>query len=327
MKKIIYLFVLLLLFSSFLKAQTPQTPSVAPKPDTAKIWKHGLLTTLNFNQVSLTHWAGGGESSIALSVLVSGFANYKKDKVSWDNSIFLGYGILQSNGNPVQKNQDKIDLTSIFGYKATGALSYAALFNFNSQFAKGYNYPNPNDLSQKQYVSNFFAPAYFMISLGMDYKPTTYLSLYLSPATGRFIFVTDQTLANQGAYGVTPAVYDSQGDLITKGKTELSQFGALFNGKFQKDIMKNVNLMTKLSLFDNYTDPVPKDRTDIVVNWEILLDMKINKYISASIYTNLIYDPKVMVPLAYAPDNVTVIKSGPRTQFKEVLGIGFSHKF
>ena len=334
MKRILCLIVLITSFSVLTKAQTPMIPLTPKPPDTAKIWKHGLLTAFNFNQVNLTHWAGGGISSIALSGLVSGFANYKKDKISWDNSIFLGYGILQSNGNPVQKNQDKIDLTSIFGYKATDGLSYAALFSFNSQFAKGYNYPNPNNLSQRSYASNFFAPAYFILSLGMNYKPTSYLSLYLSPVTGRFIFVNDQGLADQGAYGVKPAVthVDSVDHkavtIIDKhGETHETQFGASFNGKFQKEIMKNINLMTKLSLFDDYTNPDTKERVNIVVNWEILLDMKINKYISASIYTNLIYDDKVKIPLSYASDNITVIKSGPRTQFKEVLGIGFSHKF
>jgi hypothetical protein len=330
MKRFIYLILSISLFYSITNAQTPQTPV---KPDIIKkdtSWKHGLFTAFNFNQVSLTNWAAGGESSLSLSSLVSGFANYKKNNISWDNSIMMAYGILKGSDNPSKKNQDKIELNSKFGYKATDVLNYAALFSFNSQFAKGYNYPNPSDPYQKQYVSNFFAPAYFILSLGMDYKPTSYLSFYLSPATGRFIFVTDQVLADSGSYGVTHAIthLDTAKHIIIDkhGKTSKVEFGAFFVGKFQKDIMKNINLMSKISLFDDYTNPDPKKRANMVVNWEILLDMKINKYFSANIYTNLIYDDQINIP-EYGKDKIKVVSSGPRTQFKEVLGIGFSHKF
>ena len=306
----------------------PQTPPTPLKKDTA--WKKGGFFSVNFNQVSLSNWAAGGENSLSLAAMTSGFANYKKDKISWDNSMFLAYGIIQSNGNPSKKNQDKIELNSKIGYKATDKLNYAAVISFNSQFAKGYNYPNPNDPYQKQYVSNFFSPAYLILSLGMDYKPTNYLSFYLSPATGRLIFVNDQFLADQGAYGVDPAVYHyTITDTIRdkKGRTFKHEFGAYFIGKFQKDIMKNVNLLSRITLFDNYTDKVAKRRTNIVVNWEVMLNMKINKFLAANIYTNLIYDDQVNVPLTYNSDKTVVLTSGPRTQFKEVLGVGLSYKF
>ncbi len=324
MKKIIFSIALLLLLSAVINAQTkPEPPKV--KADT--FWKSGGFASFNFNQVSLSNWAAGGESSLSFTSFINGFANYKKNKTTWDNSISLGYGILKSNGNPIRKNEDKLEFGSKLGHLAKGKFFYAALMTFRTQFDDGYNYPNQADMNQKVFVSKFFTPAYLIISIGMDYKPTDFLSFYLSPATGRFIFVNSSNLADAGAYGVDPAEYDASGNKIKKGRTSKAEFGAYFNGKFQKDIMKNVNLMSKISLFDNYTDPKPKKRANIVVNWEVMVGMKINKYLAANIYTNLIYDDRIMVPTKYSDDKKKVEESGPRTQFKEVLGIGFSYKF
>jgi hypothetical protein len=282
------------------------------KADTAKYWKKGGFAALNFNQVSLSNWAAGGESSVSLTALGNAFANYKKGKTNWDNSLDLGYGIIKTGDDPLRKNEDKIDLNSKYGQLAKGKFYYSALINFKSQFAKGYNYPNDSVV-----VSRFFAPAYLIISIGMDYKPHDYLSIYLSPATGRYIFVNDTRLSEAGAYGVE------------KGKKVRAEFGAYFTARFQKDIMKNINLMTKLSLFDNYTDKDESNRTNIDVNWEMLIGMKVNKYISASIFTNLVYDHNITIPTFKTIEGVktAVGKGGPKTQFKEVLGIGLSYKF
>ena len=56
--------------------------------------------------------------------------------------------------------------------------------------------------------------------------------------------------------------------------------------------------------------------------------MKVNKYITASVYTQLIYDDNTPVPL-YEGTGLTKVASGfgPRTQFKEVIGVGFAYKF
>jgi hypothetical protein len=54
--------------------------------------------------------------------------------------------------------------------------------------------------------------------------------------------------------------------------------------------------------------------------------MKINKYITVSISTRLIYDDDVMIEIDSNNDGI-VDKKGPRIQFKEIFGIGFSYKF
>lgn len=291
--------------------------------DTIRYWKKGGLIGLNFSQSSFTNWAAGGENSLSVTSLVSLFANYKKDKDSWDNTLDLAYGMLQTGAAPLRKNEDKIDFSSKYGrYAFLKHWYYTALVSFKSQFADGYNYPNDSVV-----ISHFMAPGYLLGSLGMDYKTTdNSFSLFLSPLTWKTIFVNDQKLADAGAYGVDKAEYDSVAGvyvMVKHGATITNQFGGYLKMTFKKDIFKNVNFATKLELFSNYL----KNPQNIVVNWETLIGLKVNKFLSASISTNMIYDNDIPVPVKREINGVTVDGTGPRLQFKEVLAIGFSYKF
>ena len=274
-------------------------------PDSLKIFKYGGFSTFTFNQVSLSNWAAGGENALSTTAILSLFGNYKKDKVAWDNTLDFGYGLLKNGSSKMRKNEDKMELNSKFGYKAFNKVFYTALVNFRSQFSAGYIYPNDSVP-----VSRFMAPGYLTIGLGLDYKPNDHFSFYFSPATGKFIFVTDQVLANQGAYGVDSAVIVN-GVMLKKGKNLRSEFGASISTQLKVDFSKNVTLLSKLLLFNNYTDRNKANQKNIDVNWDVMLNIKAGKYLTTSLITNLIYDANVM----------------SRTQFKESLGIGFSIKF
>jgi hypothetical protein len=62
-------------------------------------WKKGAVIGINLNQASLTNWAAGGQNSFGVNGLTSIFANYKKDRMSWDNSLDVGYGLLRQGPN------------------------------------------------------------------------------------------------------------------------------------------------------------------------------------------------------------------------------------
>ncbi len=312
------LVVISILFVSI--ASSAQTADTA-KP--AKHWTKGGLAGLNFGQASFTNWAAGGENSISVGAILTLFSNYKKDKTTWDNSLDLTYGMLQSGVAPLRKNDDKIDFSSKFGrYAFLDHWYYSALVSFKSQFADGYNYPNDSVV-----ISHFMAPGYLLGALGLDYKTKdNSLSLFISPLTSKTTFVNDQKLADAGAYGVTAAKYDTVNGVygpIKSGEMVLNQFGGYIKFTFKKDIFKNVNFATKLELFSNYL----KDPQNIVVNWENILSMKVNKLLSANISTNMIYDHNIPVPVKRMENGVEVMGTGPRLQFKEVLAIGLAYKF
>ena len=295
MKKIITLSLSIILFSTITNAQS----------DSAKIWKKGAVVGINLSQTSLTNWQGGGQNSLAANALFSGFTNYKKGRNTWDNSLDLGYGLLQQGSSKVIKSDDKIDFNSKYGRYAFKHWYYSALLNFKSQMAPGYSYPNDVDV-----ISRFLAPAYILASIGMDYKPNDYFTMFISPITQKTTIVNDSKLNAVGAFGV-----DS-------GKVIRSEYGAYARFQFQKDVFTNVNFKTKLELFSNYLN----NPQNIDVNWETLLSMKVNKYISATFSTTLIYDHDINIPVDKNNDGV-VEKSGPRVQFREVLGVGLSYKF
>lgn len=292
---------------------TAQTASIASTPAPASadtIWRKGGFFSINFGQVSFTNWAAGGENSVSLNALSNLYANYKKGRSAWDNNINLAYGLLKQGDAELRKNEDKIDLTTKYGYDATKKAKwyYTVLFNFKSQFASGYTYTDTNKVE----ISKFAAPAYTLLAIGIDYKPKDYFSVFLSPITMKNTIVTDKILSDAGAYGV-----DS-------GKTIRSEMGAFLNVKFQKEIMTNVGLMTKIDLFSNYQE----NPENVDVNWELLITMKVNKYISASLSTQLIYDDNTPITVYEGKGkDKHVVAVGPRTQFKQVLGVGFAYKF
>ena len=307
MKKI--LLATLIVLSIAVKAQEKDTT-----------WKKGGNAGLNFSQSSFTNWAAGGENALSLTAYTNLFANYKKGENTWDNSLSLAYGMLQSGHTAIRKNEDKIDFTSKYGRHAFAKhWFYSALVTAKTQFADGYNYPNDSVA-----ISRFAAPAYATAAIGLDYKTTdNSFTLFISPATLKTTIVNDQSLADHGAYGVEAAERDSLGNVVVYGKKVRYELGGYLRAQFKKDIAKNVNLATKLELFSNYLDR-PEN---IDVNWEVLLNLKVNKFLSCNLATQLIYDNDIPVPVERNENGVKVMGTGPRVQFKEILSLGLSVKF
>lgn len=286
------------------------------KVDTTLGWKRGGVFAINLAQTSLTNWAAGGQNSFATNGLFSGFMNYKSEKSSWVNSLDIGYGIIKQGKGIPRKTDDKFDFLSKYGRQAFDHLYYAALVNFKTQLYDGNNYSAEGVKGPK--ISDFFAPAYLLGALGFDYKPDAYFSAFLAPVTAKFTFVNSPMLSAAGAFGVKPG---------EKVNTEFGGYLRVIYTKndFKSAFLKNVSFTTKADLFSNYL----KNPQNIVVNWETLIAFKVNKYISASINTQLIYDDKIKVPFDRNNDgNIEAGEAvGSKVQFKEILGVGFSYNF
>lgn len=269
-------------------------------------WNKGGTITYNLNQVALTNWAAGGQNSIAINGLLSLYAHHKKDKGSWDNFLDLAYGTTkQGKEGEWLKSDDRIDFTSKYGRQASNKWYYAALLNLKSQMTKGYNYPNDSIA-----ISSAFAPAYVTAALGLDYKHKDEFTAYIAPLTAKATYVNDQTLSDAGAFGVEP------------GEKSRNEVGGYLRLYYNKAVYKNVNLQSKLELFSNYQKSVE----DIDVNMESMVNLKISKYISANLFAQMIYDSDIDIEID--DDNDGIVDSvGPATQYKEVMGVGFSYTF
>jgi hypothetical protein len=314
--KIIAVILLLACFSHLTNGQVTEAEKAlrTHTADTTMGWKKGGVFTATVAQTSLTNWVSGGQNSLSINGLFSGFANYKKGKSVWDNSLDLGYGLMkQGKDANFIKTDDKIDILSKYGREAFKNFYYSALLNFKTQMTPGYNYP---DDSTK--ISDLFAPAYLTLALGLDYMPNSYFSAFFAPVTGKFTFVTDRQLSDQGAFGVTP------------GNTSKGEFGGYIRAiysrnDFKSEFLKNVSFTTKIDLFSNYLEK-PQN---IDVSWETLIAMKVNKYLSFNFNTHLIYDDNIQVPFDKNNDGNVEAGESIRSlvQFKEIFGVGLSYKF
>jgi hypothetical protein len=324
MKKIVLASLILMLGNSLFSQVTEGESKLRTlEVDTVSGWRTGGIFSLNLAQTSLTNWAAGGQNTIAASGLFSMFSNYKSKNSAWDNSLDIGYGILkQGKEDGWIKTDDKIDLLSKYGQKAGTNWYYAALLNFKTQSRPGYKYPNDTVK-----ISDFMAPAYLLGALGMDYKPNKYFSSFLAPFTSKITFVNDQTLADAGAFGVDKAILDNSGNVITPGSKMRSEFGGYIRfiysrNDFRAEFLKNVSFTSKIDLFSNYLS----NPQNIDVSWENQIAFKVNKFITINVNTHLLYDDDVMISIDDNDDGLEDRK-GPRTQFKEILAIGFAYKF
>lgn len=263
-------------------------------------WTYGGNGDLNLSQVSLSNWASGGENAVGFDVLLNYSADYKQKKHLWQNRIEMAYGLNQTETSGTKKTNDKIYFSSTYGYEMTKNLYLSALLNFNTQFAKGYDYKtNP-----RTYISRFMSPAYLTTGLGLTWNPKNWVTATFSAISWRGTFVDSKILSDQGAFGVDP------GDHL------FSEMGGNLKVEMKYEFLKNMTIYSRVDLFSNYLE----DPQNIDVRWDVQLNMTVNKWFSANISTNMIYDNDTKI---LQKDG----SKGPRLQFKESLGIGFQITF
>ncbi len=302
----IALFFGLVFCSSNLALAQEEAPSEA---DSSSNWTKGGSLGLNFSNVGLENWAGGGVSSLALGFVGQFIATRETEASVWNNQIDLAYGLQKQDGNQTfRKTDDQFIFDSQYSYKVSKHFLISGQLNFRTQMDNGYNYAldaQGDEIST--IISKLMSPGYLSLNVGMTYKykkeKKLNLTLTLSPLANKNTFVLDEDLSAVGAFGVE------------EGKKIRGEFGASFTGNVNVKVMENVNFNTALSLFTNYERLNTMD-----VNWETLLSMKVNKYLNATFGTQLIYDEDVDVER----NDGTV---GPAVQFKHVLNIGLGVSF
>lgn len=254
-------------------------------------WKRAGNFSFLFNQSSFNNdWLGGGTSSIAGNVGLNYDFNYKTEKIVWDNKLIVAYGLTKQKDKETTKSDDRIEFTSLFGRKAgEGNWYYSWFLNFKTQMDSGVE---PVTLNK---ISHFFSPAYLQTGPGMLWKKSDNLKVNIAPATSKLIYVHDHFTEFGPSFGV------EQGD------TSRFEFGAAVNAYYKFNIMENVSMENILNLYSNYLDK-PQN---VDIDYQMNLVMKVNKYISANVAFQAIYD-----------DNAT-----GAFQIREVFGLAVNYGF
>jgi hypothetical protein len=265
-----------------------------------RLWKTGGIFNLNLSQGSLSNWAAGGDNfSLSLNSILSAYAFYKKNKSSWDNTLDVNFGYIRTTTLGTRKNDDRFDVLSKYGHAIAPKWNLAALFNFRTQMANGYTYPD----NVKTFSSAFLSPAYVLLSPGLDFKPNADFSLFMSPITARWVIVKDDSLSAKGLYGVTP------------GSHTRSEFGAFISANYLKRFNKVVAYKGRLDLFSNYKHNPEK----IDVFMTNLLAIKVSNVLSFTWNVDIIYDDDVRL---FGNDGKSAA-----WQVKSLIGLGLMVKF
>ena len=258
--------------------------------DTTKFWTKKGNISLLFNQSAYNkQWLGGGTSNVAGNFGLNYDFNYKKDDIVWDNKFILAYGLTKiKGGDKPAKTDDRLELNSLWGKKAKGQWYYSMFFNFKTQMDTGLD---KND----EKISHFFSPAYFQLGPGMLWKKSNNLSVNFSPATSKLIIVHPHFTKFRSSFGVL------------QGDSSRFEFGSSISGYYKFNIMTNVSVENRLNLYSNYLD----NPQNVDVDYQMNVIMKINKYLSANVAVQAIYD-----------DN-----SVQAVQVRELFGLGVNYGF
>lgn len=287
-------------------------------PDTLSPWTKKNQLGFDISEIAFVNWSAGGTSSV--SGLVKGdFSRiYAKKNRKWVNELIIRYGLNKQDGLEMRKTDDAIHFNSTFGYRKDTITNWyhSAKFNFNTQFTNGYAYPN-----KEIAISKPFAPAYVFMGVGAENANKEKNRIfYFSPFTFKTTLVLDQRLANQGAFGVNKAQYDLNGNLISVGKKSKMELGMLITSFYKKEIVKNINMVNKVSLYSDYINKFG----NIDVDYDLLFDLVVNQYVKANIGARIMYDDDIKAREEKGGEQITV---GPKAQLKQVLGVGITYAF
>ncbi|MDF9800301.1 hypothetical protein OKW21_005564 [Catalinimonas alkaloidigena] len=285
-------------------------------------WNKGGGFSATFQQVALNNWAGGGKSSLALGGIMSAFLTFDDTtKRRWENRLEISYGLsrIGEDAERFIKSKDNLIFNSRYGRKLNERYYLSTLLDFRSQIAQGFKSEQVNDsISDDVKVSEFMAPGFLVASLGMTYSPKqrklieendkvqkregNYFAITLSPFSGKFTFVLDDTLAARNQYN-------------TEEKKVKAEAGSSLTMGIRQELFKNVVFNTNLNLFAAY-----EKFQNVDVNLESLLVLRVNKYIMSNISLQLIYDDDTDVER----DDGTI---GPALQLQNAINVGFTYGF
>lgn len=277
--------------------------------DSVKLWKINGLMSLNVGATGLFNWAAGGNSSFNMIAAANFNFLYYKNHIAWESNINTEFGEawIDNNTFPWQKTNDKFEISTKFGWEFSKHWFLTALGQFRTQYANGFDYSN----TPKNLISQFMSPSYTDISVGIDWKPNSIFSVYLSPLSGRFTTCIANDSILKDMYLGQEYMQDH------KNATCRPDFGLSLKGSIYYDGIKNLKIISTLNMFTPYSDYFG----NFDVDWDVTVSYQFLKVFNVSLGTQLKYYDSVKMKLnddTYAYQH---------TQFKVQFGLGLGYSF
>jgi len=295
-----------LLLDILSEARNRQLVRVAlQQPEDPKYWRLGGKIAIDATQMALHNWIKGGENTITLLSTVELYANYKRGPHLWENKGVFKYGAIRQGKKTMRTNEDKINITSNYGYRAFKKFYYSAQLEFKSQFGPIYEY---NGNVKTRLASRFMAPATLTVGAGLEYKPNEHNSITVSPLTSKNTFVVSDSVSHSR--------YNVEDDRYVRSET-----GLYLKWVYKNKFWKNIEVNSVAEFFSNYFHK-PQN---VDVDWNLELVFPINYNVRATITTEMIYDDDQEIPVK--DDEGKQIGTTKGLQFKELLKLGIIFRF
>ena len=259
-------------------------------------WQKTGFFIFNLNQAALSDWSGGGERFlIGINSIVNYALHHKKGKYSKDTYIDIELGAVEASSfKKFRKTTDRFDVTMELDHSTNNKnLYYGLLFNLNTQLLGGHNYA----ITGHNKISSFLSPGKIFLAPGIDLKikrPNCYFSVFVSPATAKWVTKIDDDFYEQKKFGV---------DSAQKINTE---FGAYITSHFNLKLSNTTKYIGRVDLYSNYLHK--PENVDVLLN--NLLTINISNMFAANILLDIIYDHDIK----------------RRTQVQEIFGLGLKLK-
>ncbi len=252
-----------------------------------------LMAQITQNYVS-PNWYQGGSSSFAGLGIAKGQIGYYTDKFTWENTgewRMGGSTISADSLHKVNTTDDLFRLYSKANLRIVPKLFASFSAEFETRLLPTYK-SNSNELK-----SGPFSPVRFTVAAGIDYKPVKGLSISVSPISYKMVHVNDTARVNGKDYG------------LKAGQQTQHNVGASVRVEYVWKPVREVNVETKFYFYSNYQD--------VELDLEVNCDFIITRFMSARLMLHPRFDTAVIM------DGDTKAKM----QFRELLSIGFAHKF
>lgn len=252
-----------------------------------------ILIHLTQNYTS-PNWYQGGASSFSMYGLMTGKIGYYGQRLTWENSGEWKEGFSTVSDDTLHKintTEDQLRLMTKLNFRAHKKIYYNFTGEFLTQFFPTYR-EKSND-----WKTGPFSPIRLNLALGLDFQPVKGLSISVSPLAYKLVYTMNTTRTKPTEFS------------IPEGKNILNEVGSSMRVEWSWHPFRELDLQAKFYCYTNYRR--------VELDLEVDCDFIINRFLT----TRLVLHPRY--------DNTVILSGDERAkmQFKELLSIGFSHKF
>ena len=252
-----------------------------------------LMAQITQNYVT-DNWYQGGSSSFAGLGIAKGQIGYFGDRFTWENTgewRMGGSTISADSLHKVNTTDDMLRLYTKANFRIIPKVFTSISAELETRLLPTYK------SNSKELKSGPFSPFRFTAAFGIDYKPVAGLSISVSPVSYKVIHIMDTVRVTVTDYG------------LKKGERTQHNIGSSLRIEYLWKPVREVSLETRFYMYTNYKD--------VEIDLEVNCDFIINRYLSARLMLHPRYDSSVIMEG----------DQHAKIQFRELLSIGFAHKF